>query len=63
VFHVILSATKFAESELPPATESAFNCLKSTVVGTVTDQINTKADVVELNLQLMEEKDGCENTE
>jgi hypothetical protein len=33
------------------------------LVGTVADQINTKADVVELNVRLMEEKDGRENTE
>jgi hypothetical protein len=33
------------------------------MAGTVTDQINTKADVVELNVRLMEEKDGRENTE
>jgi len=59
----LTEATKFSESELPPSTESAFNCVKSTLVGTVADHINTKADVVELNVRLMEEKDGRENTE
>jgi hypothetical protein len=33
------------------------------VISTVADQSNTKADVVELNVWLMEEKDGHENTE
>jgi hypothetical protein len=63
VFHVLTQATKFSESELPSAVESSFNCIKSTVVSTVTDQTNTKADVVELNVRLMEEKDGRENAE
>ncbi len=62
IFHVLTQATKFSESDLVPATESSFNCPKSTVIGTVADQSNTKADVVELNVWLMEEKDGRENT-
>jgi hypothetical protein len=63
VFHILTQATKFNESELPSNVESSFNCIKSTVVSTVTDQTNTKADVVELNVRLMEEKDGRENAE
>jgi hypothetical protein len=59
----LTQATKFAETDLPPAVESSFNCIKSTVASTVADQTSTKADVVELNVRLMEEKDGRENTE
>jgi hypothetical protein len=57
------SATKFAECTLPSESESAFNCVKSTVAATVTAQDETKADIIELNVRLLEEKDGRENTE
>ncbi len=61
--HVLLSATKFTKSQLPPETESAFNCIKSCVASNVSAQDATRADVIELNVRLLEEKDGCENTE
>jgi hypothetical protein len=61
--HILLAATKFTESPLPPETESAFNCIKSCVASNVSAQETTKADVIELNVRLLEEKDGRENTE
>ncbi len=63
VAHILRQATKFAESSHPSCTESAFNSVKSCVVGVVSAQEDTKADVVELNVRLAEEKDGRENTE
>ncbi len=63
VHHILQSATKFTESPLPPQTESALNCIKSCVASTVSAQDDTKADVIELNVRLAEEKDGRENTE
>ncbi len=59
----MLTATKFTESPLPPETESAFNCIKSGVASNASAQDATKADVIELNVRLSEEKDGRENTE
>jgi hypothetical protein len=61
--HILLAATKFTESPLPPETESALNCIKSCVASNAATQETTKADVIELNVRLQEEKDGRENTE
>jgi hypothetical protein len=61
--HILLTATKFTESPLPPETESALNCIKSCVASNAATQETTKADVIELNVRLLEEKDGRENTE
>ncbi len=55
--------TNFAESNLDPKSESCFNGIKSCVAGTVAAQDETRADVIELNVRLMEEKDGRENIE
>jgi len=63
ILHVLLAATKFTESPLPPESESAFNCIKSCVASNVSAQDATRADVIELNVRLQEEKDGRENTE
>jgi hypothetical protein len=61
--HILLSATKFTESHLPAETESALNCIKACVASNTSAQDATKADVIELNVRLQEEKDGRENTE
>ncbi len=61
--HILLSATKFTESHLPPETESALNCIKACVASNTSAQDATKADIIELNVRLQEEKDGRENTE
>ncbi len=63
VLNILLTATKFTESPLPPESESALNCVKASVASTVSAQDATKADVIELNVRLLEEKDGRENTE
>ncbi len=61
--HILSQATKFAETPHPSSSESALNGIRSCVVGVVASQDDTKADVVELNVRLAEEKDGRENTE
>jgi hypothetical protein len=58
-----MSATKFTESPLPPETESALNAIKSCVASNVSAQDATQADVIELNVRLLEEKEGRENIE
>lgn len=63
VTHILSQATKFAESPNPSYNESALNGVRSCVVGVVAAQDDTKADVIELNVRLAEEKDGRENTE
>jgi len=56
-------ATTFAESPNSSSTESAINGVRSCIVGVVATQDDTKADVIELNVKLAEEKDGRENME
>ncbi len=63
VAHILSQATKFAESPHSSTTESALNGVRSCVVGVVATQDETKADIIELNVKLAEEKDGRENTE
>jgi hypothetical protein len=56
-------ATKFAESHHSSSQESALNNVRSCIVGVVATQDDTKADIIELNVKLAEEKDGRENLE
>ncbi len=63
VTHILSQATKFAESPNTSSCESNLNSVRSCVVGVVAAQDETKADVIELNVKLAEEKDGRENTE
>jgi hypothetical protein len=61
--HLLSQTTHFLEISLPSECESALNCVRSAVVGTVEAQTETNADVAEINIRLYEEKDGRENTE
>jgi len=63
VSHILNQATRFAESPHSSVAESAFNGVRSCVVGVVAAQDESKADIVELSVKLAEEKDGRENTE
>jgi hypothetical protein len=63
VSHILNQATKFAESPHPSNSESALNSIWSCVIGVIATQDDTKADIIELNVRLAEEKDGRENTE
>ena len=63
ISHILTQATKFAESPNATSCESALNGVRSCVAGVVSAQDNAKADVIELNVRLAEEKDGRENTE
>jgi hypothetical protein len=63
IAHLFKEASGFTESTIDPQIESNFNSVKSCVAGTVAAQDETRADVIELNVRLMEEKDGRENME
>ncbi len=63
VAHILKQAAAFAESPHSSTTESALNGVRSCIVGVVATQDDTKADVMELNVKLAEEKDGRENVE
>ncbi len=63
IAHILNQATKFAESHNSASHESAMNNVRSCVVGMVATQDDNKADIIELNVKLAEEKDGRENLE
>ncbi len=63
IAHLFREVINFAESHIDSKSESCLNGIKSCVAGTVAAQDKTRADVIELNVRLMEEKDGRENIE